>query len=164
MDLCNLLTGRGNMDLSRLSLGDKLVALGGIILFIAVLLPWYSYSASTPYGGGSASWSLWSASQGIGIIIMLACIAGVGILVLRMFEVLDLNEQGVPESLVVLIAGGVASLFVLLRVISIPDGGLGFFGAAAGISIGRTWGLFVGVIAAALFVGGALMKFQGERA
>lgn len=150
------------MDLSKLSLGEKLVAVGGIILFIGVFLPWYSVSSA--YGGGSASTSLWTTSQGIGILILLACIVGVGILVLRMFEVLDLNDQGVPESLVVLIAAAVAGVFVVIRVISIPDGGVGLLGAAAGISVGRTWGLFIGVIAAAIFVVGAVMKFQQERA
>jgi hypothetical protein len=95
-------------------------------------------------------------SGGIAFLIIIASAAGIAAIVLRMMDVFDISEQGVPESLVVLIAAAVVGLFTLLRVASIP-GGAGIVG------YGRTWGLWVGLAAAILYVVGAFMKFQEER-
>lgn len=155
------------MDLSKFSKAELIVAVGAIVLLVSALfLPWYGVSVSTVIGGGSATWSLWSASQGIAILVLIACVVAVGVIVLRALEVFDLSEQGVPESLVVLIAAAVAGLLVIFRVASLPGdlGAVGLFGAAAGVSAGRSWGLWIGLIGAVVFVVGAFMKFQEERA
>lgn len=147
------------MDLSRLSLGDKLVALGAIVVIVAGFLPWYSWSSGSVLGvpGVSASASLWDASGGIAFLMLAAGVVALAILLLRMFEVFDLSEQGIPEALVVLIAAAVAGVFTLFRLASIP-GGAGIVG------YGRSWGLWVGLAGAVLFILGAFMKFQQERA
>jgi hypothetical protein len=146
------------MDLSKLSIGDKLAVVGAAIAIIAVFLPWYSWSAGSVFGvaGVSTSASLMDFSGGIAFLIIIASAAGIAAIVLRMMDVFDISEQGVPESLVVLIAAAVVGLFTLLRVASIP-GGAGIVG------YGRTWGLWVGLAAAILYVVGAFMKFQEER-
>lgn len=148
---------RGNMDLSKLSLGDKLAAAGGIIVIIAGFLPWYKWSLGVlGVTAGNVSASLWDSSSGVAFLILAAAVVAIAVMVLRMLEVFDLSEQGVPEALVVLIAAGVAGVFTLYRVASIPGG-------AGAVGFGRTWGLWIGLIGAVLFVIGALMKFQEER-
>jgi hypothetical protein len=147
------------MDLSKLSLGDKLAVIGGIIAIIGVFLPWYRWSSAGVLGvaGVSTSASLMDASGGIAFLIIIAAAVCIASIVLRMMEVCDISEQGVPEGLVVLIAAAVLGAFTLLRVASIP-GGAGAFG------FGRTWGLWVGLVAAVVCVWGALMNFEVERA
>lgn len=147
------------MDLSRLSLGDKLAIVGGAVLLISILfLPWYSWSVGSVFGvaGGSVTATLWDASSGIGFLILAGVLVGVAAIILRMLDVFDISDQGVPEALVVLGAAGVAGVFTLLRVASIP-GGAGIVG------FGRSWGLWIGLVAAAVYVVGAFMKFQEER-
>jgi len=152
------------MDLSKFSLGDKLAIIGGILLLIVLFfLPAYGFS----YGGGSTfgvnipgasyNWTLWDAGGGIGFLILLGIVGGIAVILLRAFEVYDISDLGVAEGLVVLIAAGVAGIFTLYRVAIVP-------GAAFGVGPGRSWGLWVGLIAAVLYVVGAFMKFQEERA
>ncbi len=144
------------MDLSRLSLGDKLAVVGALIGVIATFMPWYSWSLSGFGVASSVSASLWDASGGIAFLILAAGVVAIAVIALRMFEVFDLSEQGVPEALVILIAAAVAALFTLFRLASIP-GGAGAFG------FGRSWGLWIGLVGAALFVVGGLIKFQEDR-
>ena len=147
------------MDLSRLSIGDKLSIIGAIAVVIAGFFPWYSWSSGDVLGivGTKVSVSLWDASGFMAFLILLGALVGIALILLRMLEVFDLSEQGVPEAMVVLIAAAVAGVFTLIRVASIP-GGAGIVG------YGRSWGLWLGLIAVVVYIAGALMKFQGERA
>lgn len=147
------------MDLSRLSIGDKLSTIGAIAVVIAGFFPWYSWSSGDILGiaGAKVSYNLWDASGFMAFLILLGALVGIALILLRMFDVFDLSEQGVPEALVILIAAAVAGVFTLIRVASIP-GGAGIIG------VGRSWGLWLGLVAVAVYIAGALMKFQGERA
>ena len=149
------------MDLSKFSLGDKLAVVGGVILLVALFfLPAYNWSAGTVFGvqtGVSASWTIWDAGGGIGFLILLGVVVGLAAILLRAFEVFDISEQGVAEGLVVLVAAGVAGIFTLYRVAVIP-GGAGIIGAS------RSWGIYVALIAAIVYVVGGFMKFQEDRA
>ena len=146
------------MDLSKLSIGDKLAVVGAFVAVVAGFLPWYKWSSGSVFGvaGVDVSASLWDASGGIAFLVLAGGVVGIAVIILRMLEVFDLSDQGVPESLVVLIAAGVVALFTLFRVASIP-GGAGIAG------YGRSWGLWVGLVGAVIYVLGAFMKFQEER-
>jgi len=146
------------MDLSKLSIGDKLAVVGAVIALIAGFLPWYSFSSGSVFGvaGVNVSSSLWDASGGIAFLILAAAVVGAGVIILRMLEVFDLSDQGVPEALVVLIAAAIAAVFTLFRVASIPGG-------AGVVGFGRSWGLWIGLVGAVLYIIGAFMKFQEER-
>lgn len=152
------------MDLSRLSMGEKILGAGGIVLLISTFLPWYKWSSSGFGYSSSYSWSLWTAGNFIAFLIFLGVVAGVGLVVLRMLGILDISDQGVPEGLVVLIAAAVAGGLTLLKFLSIPGGTAEFsgeFGFEA--SSGRSIGAWLGLLAAAAFVVGAVMKFMEER-
>ena len=144
------------MDLSELSLGDKLVIVASLILIVAVVaFPWIG----TPDFGLSAfgvtnvgvSWTFMDYSGGLGFLVILGSVVAIAIPLLRMFEVFDISDQGLPEGLVVLVAAAVAAAGVLIRVASTGGGT-------------RKWGMWIGLIAAAAAVVGAFMKFQEERA
>lgn len=146
------------MDLSKLSTSDKVIGIGAIVAIIATFLPWYGWSSTDLFGVGgvSVSANLWDSSGGMAFLILAAGAVALAVLVLRMLDVFDLSDQGIPEGLVMLGAAGVAALFTLIRLASVP-GGAGIVG------VGRSWGLWVGLVAAAIFVVGAVMKFQEER-
>jgi len=151
------------MNFSELSLGEKLVGGGAIVLLISLFLPWYGFSSSSFVGSFSDNISLMSGSGGIAFLILAACVVAVGVIVLRMFEIFDISEQGVPEATVVLGAAVVGALLVVWKFLSMPSGGYsaGEFGSAG---YGRAYGAYVALVATIVFVVGAVMKFQEERA
>jgi|SRR5665811_94676 len=151
------------MDFSELSLGEKIVGGGAIVLVISLFLPWYGFSSTSIVGSFSEKISLMSGSGGIAFLIMAACIVAVGAILLRMLGVFDISDQGVPEATVVLGAAGVGALLVIWKFLSMPSGGFsaGEYGSAG---YGRSYGAYVAIIATVALVAGAVMKFQEERA
>ncbi len=151
------------MDLSKLSLGEKLVAAGGILLIIGTFLPWYSYSASGFGYSSSASWSLWTASGFMAFLVLLGAVVAVGAIGLRLFNVFDISEQGVPEPIVVLAGAGLAAVITVIKFLSVP-GGASFEGFGASASAGRSWGAWLSLVFAVVLIVGAVLKFQEDRA
>lgn len=149
--------------LSRLSLGEKLVGAGGILLAIATFLPWYKYSASGFGFTSSTSWSLWDSSGILAFLVLAGSVVAVGIILLRLFDVFDISEQGVPEALVVLIGAAAAALITVLKFLSVPGGGAEFETLGASASSGRSWGAWLALVFAIIMVAGAVIKFQEER-
>lgn len=150
------------MDLSRLSMGEKILGIGGFVLLVSTFLPWYKWSSSGFGYSASNSWSLWSASGFMAFLIFLGVVVAVGLVALRTLGVFDLSEQGVPEGLVILVAAAVAGALTLLKIVSVPSGGMEFgeFGSAGW---GRSWGAWLALLAAAAFVVGAVLNFMEER-
>ena len=142
------------MDLSKFSTAEKIIIVGAVIALISTFLDWYGTPEVTVLGysaGIGVSWSLWS-FHGFAAFLMLAGgVVAAGLILLRIFEVFDISEQGAPEPLVVLIASIVTGLGVLWGVLST--------GGAE-----RKYGLWVGLVFAVIFIVGAVMKFQEERA
>jgi len=152
------------MDFSELTLGEKLVGGGAIVLLIGTFLPWYGGSYNTAYGSGGSSASLWDGGGIWAFLILLGCVVAAGLIVLRMLGVFDISDQGVQEPVAVLGAAGLAALITVWKVLSIPSGGgSGSFGEFGSYSYGRQWGLWIAVAGAVVLVVGAFMKFQEER-
>jgi len=144
------------MDLSQLSTGDKMVIVAALVLIVAVVgFPWIG----TPDLGLSAfgvkdvgvSFTFMDYSGGLAFLVLLGAAVAIAVPLLRMFAIFDISEQGVQEGLVVLVAAGIAGAGVLIRVLS-TGGGV------------RKWGMWIGLVCAAVAVIGAVMKFQEERA
>lgn len=151
------------MNFSELTLGEKIVGGGAIALLISVFLPWYGYSSSTMGGSFSASVSLMSGSGGVAFLVLAACVVAVGAIILRMLNIFDISDQGVPEATVVLAAAGIGALLVIWKFLSMPSGG-GSFGEFGSAGYGRSYGAYIGIVAAVVLIAGAVMKFQQERA
>jgi hypothetical protein len=122
--------------------GERITALSGLVLMLSTFMGWYS-------GGGE---DITTAVTGwhTGAIGKLVFLLGLAIVVLFVLRELGIElPPTVPESLVVIVIGSLATILVLIRVISVPDR---FFGWE-----GRGIGIWISLLAAlALIVGGLL--------
>jgi hypothetical protein len=123
-----------------LGLSDNLALIAGLVLAISAFTGWYT----GPSAGVTVSITGWHS----GTLGKLVFFAGLAVLL-----VVLLRETGIelpaaaPESLVTIALGAVATIFVLIRIISIPDD---FFFAGRGVGIWISLIAAIGVVAAGL--------------
>jgi hypothetical protein len=127
--------------------GGTLTWVSGLVLAISAFTGWYS-------GGG----------QGVTTAVIGWHTGTLGKLVffigLAVLAIVALREAGielpatVPESLVVIALGSLSTIFVLIRLISIPDE---FFGWR-----GRGLGIFISLIASLLVIAAGLLRAGEE--
>jgi len=134
------------MDTSQLSTGAKIAGGAGILLLVAMFLPWYEVSASVAGFSASDSGTAWEVFSFIDIVLFVTGVAAVGVAVAAMQN--RLAALPVPAGQLLLGLGALATLLVIFRILSVPDGDIPD-GLDAGIDIGRKFGLFIGLIAAA---------------
>lgn len=132
--------------ISLWGLGDRLTWIAGLVLCVSAFTGWY---AGTGSDGLVVSVTAWNT----GLVGKLVLFVGLAVLLL-----VALREAGVelpaavPESLVVIVLGSVATILVLIRTISIPDD---FFFA------GRSVGLWISLVSAiGLIVAGLLQASE----
>jgi hypothetical protein len=129
--------------------GELLTLISGLVLAISAFTDWYAGSES----GGAFTLSVIGWHTGaLGKLVFF-----VGLAVLALFA---LREAGielpatVPESLVVIALGSLATIFVLIRVISIPDR---FLPAS-----GRGIGIWISLLAALAVIVAGLIRASEE--
>jgi hypothetical protein len=128
--------------------GERLAWIAGLVLCISAFTDWYS---GTQPDGLTLSVTGWHT----GALGKLVFFIGLATLILE-----ALREAGielpptVPESLVLVALGSLATIFVLIRLISIPDT---FFGIA-----GRGIGIFISLAAAVLLIVAGLLRAAEE--
>jgi hypothetical protein len=131
------------MDTSRLTTGDIVAGVGGIVLLISLFLPWYGASADIPgFGSVSNDASGWQALGFIDILLFLIAVAAIAVVAARAAGVLPAD---IPAPVILLGLGGLAVLLVLLRIIDIPVEG----DIPDEIDFSRKVGIFVALIGAA---------------
>lgn len=133
------------MDPSQLSPGAKAAGGAGILLLVAMFLPWYEVSASVAGFSASDSGNAWQVFSFIDLVLFVTGVAGVGIAVAQLQN--KLGALPVPPGQLLLGLGGLATLLVVFRILSVPDGDIP--DGIDGIDVGRKFGLFVGLLAAA---------------
>jgi hypothetical protein len=121
-------------------MGDRLTFLFGILLAMSALTGWYSGEGN----GTTVSVIGWHTGT-IGKVVLFLGLAAVVLIVLR--EAGVSLPATVPESLVAIGIGSVATILVLVRIISIPDT---FFFASRGIGIWISLACAIGIILAGL--------------
>ena len=126
----------GPGDLS--GLGGRLTFLFGILLAMSALTGWYSGSGN----GTTVSVIGWHTGT-IGKVVLVLGLLAVLLVVLR--EVGVNMPASVPESLVTIGIGSIATILVLVRIISIPDT---FFFATRGAGIWISLACAIGIILA----------------
>ncbi len=149
------------MDADKLSTGEKVAAVSGILLFIFMFFDWFGvevsgaggFSGSVPGAGGSA----WDALDFIPIVLLIAVVAAVGVAVLRLID--STWEPPVSMNAVVAALGGLSVLFILFRIIDPPS-----FGSFGGVSVDGTlkFGIFLGLIAAVGIAYGGYLAMKEE--
>lgn len=123
-------------------LGERLAWVAGLVLALSAFTGWYSGSASGE--GVTVSVIGWHTGA-IGKLVFFVGLAALVLVALREAGI-DLPAT-VPESLLVIALGSVATILALIRLISIPDD---FFFASRGVGIWITLVGAVGLIVAGL--------------
>jgi hypothetical protein len=142
------------MDLNKLTTADKVIGASAIVFLIAMFLPWWGIDTNF----GSAYNNGWDYFLTGWLPLLLAIVMVVQI-ALEKFSTVQLPKPPVPWTQVHLIAGLVAAVLVLLRVIVPADEGAGGFD----FDLDRMYGVFVALLAAiGLAVGGYLKSKEPE--
>jgi hypothetical protein len=132
--------GRSVLERGLYGLGDRLGFVAGLVLAVSAFTGWYT----GPSEGVTVSVLGWHTGT-LGKLVFLIGLAVVVLVALRELGVA--MPAALPESLVAIALGALATIFVLVRVISIPDD---FFFAGRGVGIWISLVSAVAVIAAGL--------------
>jgi hypothetical protein len=121
-------------------LGERLAWVAGLVLALSAFTGWYSGSGE----GVTVSVLGWHT----GTIGKLVFFVGLAVLVLAALREAGIDlPASVPESLIVIALGSLATSFALIRLISIPDE---FFFASRAVGIWITLGAAVTLVVAGL--------------
>lgn len=121
-------------------LGEKATWVAGLVLAVSAFTGWYAGTGE----GVSVSVLGWHT----GLMGKLVFFLGIAVLLLVLLRRTGIElPASVPESLVVIVLGSLATIFVLVRLISIPDE---FFDAGRGIGLFISLGAAVALIVAGL--------------
>ena len=123
------------------ALGERLTWVSGLVLTLSAFMAWYSGSGE----GLTISVIAWHTGA-VGKLVFFVGLAVLALVALR--EAGIELPAAVPESLVVIALGSVATIFVLIRLISVPEKFLPADGRSIGIWISLLAAL--GVIVAGL--------------
>jgi hypothetical protein len=135
------------VDTSKLSLGEQIAAVSGIVLLIVLFLPWYGVDVSTGVANISASnsASAWEAFGFVDILLFLIALVAIAVPVARMTDSLP---EDVPGATLIVAAGGLGVLLVLWRIIDLPTPDISSIGPVK-VDFSRKIGVFLGLIATA---------------
>lgn len=128
-------------------LGQRLTWVSGLILAISAFTDWYVGSGPGP----TTSIIGWHTGA-LGKLVFFVGLAVLALVILREAGI-ELPAT-VPESLVVIALGALSTVFVLIRLISVPDE---FFGWR-----GRGIGIFISLIASLLVIAAGLLRAGDE--
>jgi len=144
------------MDLRRLGLGEWLAAASGVALLLSLFLPWYDFA--TPFHDARTGWTTyapfgsfsgWEALSAIDVL--LALVAASGVLLAIVTAVQGVPAVPVALSALISVFAAVGVVFVLIRVLFIPDW-----------ASGRAWGLWLGLAGSLGIVIGSFISMRDE--
>jgi hypothetical protein len=132
------------VDSSKLGVGEIIAGVSGLALFVFMFLPWYGADALFAGVAGS-DLSAWEAFSFVDILLFLVAVVVVGLVLVQLAETTpDLPR---PPAQIIAIAGVVALVLILFRLVFTPD--VDAAGLGIEVDLGRKVGLFLGLIAAA---------------
>lgn len=132
--------GYGLLDRGLFGLGDRVGMLSGVVLAVSSFTGWYTGKGV----GTTISVTGWNT----GVPGKLVFFLGVAIVILVALRELGIEPPAaLPESLLVMGLGAVATILVLVRVLHIPDD---FFFATRGVGIWIALAAAIGVVVAGL--------------
>jgi hypothetical protein len=127
--------------------GEGLAWLGGLVLALSTFMSWYTFDADVGFTVSITGWH----TGLLGKLVFFVGLAVLGFLGLRASGV-ELPPS-VPGGMVIAGFGLLATIFVLIRVISIPDD----FSPA-----GRSIGLWISLLAGLLLIAAGLLRSAEE--
>ena len=128
--------------------GERLAWVAGLVLAVSAFTGWYSGTQADGLTLSVLGWHTGSLGK-------LVFFIGLAALILEALREAGIELPAtVPESLVLIALGSLATIFVLIRLISIPDT---YFSTA-----GRGIGIFISLIAAIALIGAGLLRAAEE--
>jgi hypothetical protein len=128
--------------------GERVAWVAGLVLAVSAFTGWYSGSQADGLTLSVTGWNT-------GTLGKLVFFIGLAALILEALREAGIELPAtVPESLVLIALGSLATIFVLIRLISIPDT---FFDTA-----GRGIGLFISLVAAIAVIAAGLLRAAEE--
>jgi hypothetical protein len=146
-----------NFDTTRVRFGEMIAAGSGLVLFLSLFLEWYSVDIRG-FGGDLPTVTGWRALGFIDILLFLIAAIAVALAVMKALNVMPRSMPASP-GMIVLALGIVAVILVLFRIISIPDEGAGDI---PGVDVGRSFGIFLALLAAAGVTLGGWLSWNEE--
>jgi len=129
--------------------GERLAWVAGLVLALSAFTGWYSGSQTDGLTLSVLGWHT-------GALGKLVFFIGLAALILEALREAGIELPAtVPESLVLIALGSLATIFVLIRLISIPDT---YFATA-----GRGIGIFISLVAALGLIGAGLLRAAEEQ-
>jgi hypothetical protein len=139
--------GRGPSPVRLWALGERVTWLAGLVLLLSTFMGWYSGSGD----GLTISVIGWHT----GALGKIVCFIGLAVLVLAALRQAGIELPAtVPESLIVIALGALATVLVLIRLISIPEEFLP--------ADGRGIGIWISLLAALAVIGAGLLEAAEE--
>ena len=127
-------------------MGERATWVTGLVLALSALTGWY-----TGEGEGTPLSVIGWHTGLLGKLVLVLGLLAILVVALRQWGI-ELPAAA-PESLIVIAIGALATVFVLVRAISIPDD---FFGAGRGV------GLWISLAAAVALIGAGLLQASEE--
>jgi hypothetical protein len=149
------------MELDKLSTGEKIAAVSGLLLFIFMFFDWFGVEVSGVSGftGASEGGNAWDWLDVIPIFLMLAIVAAIGVAIVRLTDA-DL-EPPISLNAIVSALGIFAVLLILYRIIDQPGGDVsGFSGVDVNVTL--KFGIFLAFAAAVGIAYGGYRAMQEE--
>src|SRR3954469_21768355 len=151
--------GGVEFDRNRLSQGELIAGIAGLVLLIDLWFKWYGVKVS---GGGGllkgfsigVSANAWQSFGLIDIILFLVALLAIGVAVMRALN--NMPDMPYPPATLVTIAGGLALLLILFRIVDTPVDTHG----VDGIDVTRKIGVWIGLLAAAAITYGGWRAMQ----
>lgn len=126
--------------------GERLTWLSGLILSLSVLMGWYVGVGEEP--------TIAVIGWHTGTLAKIVLLVGLAVLALHLLQQAGIELPAtIPESLIVIVLGSIATILVLIRVIAIPEE---FQPASRGI------GLWISLVAALLVIVAGLLRASEE--
>jgi hypothetical protein len=147
-----------DFDRNRLSQGELIAGIAGLVLLIDLWFKWYGVKVS---GGGAlrglnigVSANAWESFGLIDIILFLVALLAIGVAVMRALN--RLPDMPYPPATLLTIAGAIALLLILFRIIDTPVDTNG----VDGIDVTRKIGVWIGLLSAAAITYGGWRAMQ----
>ena len=129
------------------AMGERVTALSGLVLMLSAFMGWYAGSEEGP--------TIAVIGWHTGVIGKLVFLLGLAIVVLVVLREVGIELPAtVPESLVIIVLGALATILVLIRLISVPDQ---FFP-----NDGRGIGIWIALLSALGVIVGGLLRAGEE--
>ena len=144
------------MELDRLNTGEKLAGVAGIaLLLIMFIFDWFTVDVGGGFADIEAGGNAWDWFGLIDIILFVTALAGISLAVVAASQ----SDVDLPVALSAVTAGlgALSVILVLYRIISPPDGGLDDL-----VDVGRSIGVFLGLITAGGVAAGGWLAMQEE--